>query len=334
METLTETHIVEALTPSAALTGKKWRGLILAADRWGSSAFYPGAVLERDGSRVFKQGTQIYQNHLSEQQERDLNGLPRPVQDLVGSIASDAVYGDEGEGPGLYADIEFHDSFVSRVTEAHKDIGLSVNANGLTEDTEKEGRFGPVLQAILSVDSVDVVTRAGAGGKLIKIIESDRGPAGRELGKVQSVTDVTKEDFENLSTQLLEAVRGIPAALKEALTPEPAGDPVETDEEKAEREAAEKAAAEKAAAEPKDEPVEVDHAKIIEALAAEQLPIDAVVLTPVINAVKAGTPLVEAVKAQSDLRDKLVGTSGDAGVITLREADTTTGLAYAVRVLG
>lgn len=331
MENLNRTHLVEGLSASGSLTGKKWRGLIMAADRWGSSAYYPSDVLSRDGSTFFKEGTQIYQNHLTEAQEDALEGGPRPMQDLVGRIASEVVFGDEGEGPGLYGDIEFHDSFVSRANEAHKDFGLSVNAHGLTEDAEVDGRYGPVLRGLLSVDSVDVVTRAGAGGKLIRIIESDRGLAGQEIKDTK--VELTKEDVE--------ALTGAITALREALADQPAGVvSVElSDEDKAlieEAKAARVKAAEDAEAAKAKEDQPVDVAAIVESLNKVDLPIEAVVLEPVIAAVKAGTPLVEAVKVQTDLRDTLSGSKTEVGTV-IREAYRGTeesGLTRAVKILG
>lgn len=316
----TELQLTESLAPAGTKTvGKKWRARIIEADRWGSSAYYPGEVLERDGARVFTKGLAMYADH---PKESDTWERPeRSIKDMVGKLVSEASYGDEGEGLGLYADVEFYDSFLSEINEKHEDVGLSVRATGLTEWAEMDGREGPVLVGLLAADSVDVVTRAGAGGKLTSILESDRETAGRPITRkeAQSVTDVTKEDFDLFKTELVEAIAGIPAAIAESLKPaivEPveAAEPVE--------------GAETVVA---DAPVEIDHAAIVEAISANHLPTTSA--KGIIEAVKAGASIEDAVKAQTDLREAFLATGTESGTVVINESAKATGLARAVTVL-
>ncbi len=322
----TQIKLHESVAASAATkqVGKKFRSLIVAADRWGSSAYYPAEVLERDGSRVFHAGVQMYADHQKESEKWDQP--ERSIDRLVGSLASDATYEAEGEeGPGLYANVEFYESFVNRVNELKEDVGLSINATGLTEDAEMAGRYGPVLVGLLAADSVDVVTRAGAGGKLVSIIESDRGLAGRELtesGKDQSVTDVTKEDFEALKLELVEAINAIPGALAEAFKPSAEAQP--TAEELAEKAAAEAEAGDK-------NEVTVDAAEVATAVVEAKLPASAI--APVVASVKEGKSLEEAVKIQTDYRDSLLEATEVGTVTRINESDKPHGLAYAVAKL-
>lgn len=308
--------LIESVGGSQTLTGNKWRARILETDRWGSSAYYPREVIERDGPRIFTAGMHMYQNHMSESEQWD-----RPegsVENLVGTLASDAVM----EADGLYADVEFFPSYVARISEIHKDVGLSIRASGLTEDAEMDGRFGPVLTALLAAQSVDVVTKAGAGGKLTSILESERELAGSliETNKegTQSVTDVTKEDFEALQTALIEAINGIPAALAESLSaaaPVAVVTPVEVD--------------------PADvvEAVVIDHAAVIEALATNHLP--AAVAGKVVKAIEAGATLEAAVQEQIDLREAFASNVEESGTVVITESNKqATGLARAVAVLG
>lgn len=308
-------ELVESVAGTQTLTGTKWRARILETDRWGSSAYYPREVVERDGPRIFTAGMHMYQNHMSESEQWD-----RPegsVENLVGKLASDAVM----EEDGLYADVEFFPSYVNRITEISKDVGLSIRASGLTEDAEMDGRYGPVLTAILAAQSVDVVTKAGAGGKLTSILESERELAGTliETDKkgTQSVTDVTKEDFEAFKVTLIEAINGIPAALAESLAAAPV---------------AEVAPVEEVA--PIEEAVEIDHAAVIEALAENNLP--AVVAPKIVEALKAGTELEAAVQEQIALREAFVAKAeSESGTVVISESNKAdTGLARAVALLG
>lgn len=304
----------------AAGKGLKWHARIIEGNRWGSSAYYPQEVLERDGPRVFTAGTQMFEDHLSDNEKWD-----RPegsVGKLIGKLVSDAVY----ESDGLYADVEFYESYGDRINEIGNDIGLSVRASGLTEDAEMDGRYGPVLVALLAADSVDVVTRAGAGGKLTSILESDREPAGRPIENdkegTQSVTDVTKEDFEGFQTTLLEAITALGTTLKESLAGvTPAGEPKE-EEPKVD--------------EPKegDEPVVIDHAAVVEAVRTNNLPTAAI--SAIIEALQKKETLEDAVKVQVELREAFVKSAGEQGVVTFEESkkDEPTGLARSVKILG
>lgn len=318
----TEIKLVESLAPTAEATvvkGKRWRARIIEANRWGSSAYYPADVLERDGARVFTAGLAMYANHAtdSESWERP----ERNINDLVGKLTSDAIF----ESDGLYADVEFYDSFVDRITELAEDVGLSVKATGLTEDAEMDGRYGPVLVGLLAADSVDVVTKAGAGGKLTSILESDRTPAGRPIEQegTQHVADVTKEDFEALKTALTEAIAGLGASLAESLKP---AEVVElSDEERAAAEA--KAEADKAAAEEEDK---VDAVAVATAVTEAGLPASAI--SRVAADVQAGTELTEAVKKETDYI--AAAKAPEVGVVITESGKSDSGLSYAVKLLG
>jgi hypothetical protein len=314
--TKTQVQLVESVGTAGNLSGTKWRARILETNRWGSSAYYPHEVVERDGPRVFHTGLQMFQNHLSESEQWD-----RPegsVENLVGKLVSDAWI----EEDGLYADVEFYPSYVDRISEIHKDIGLSVNAAGLTEDAEMDGRFGPVLVAILTAGSVDVVTRAGAGGKLTSILESDRAIAGRPVKEGnQSVTDLTKEDFEAGLSGLVESIStAVATSLTEALANHvPAeGEPKPKAEKPAKEETPAETLAEGAEENvetPGDEPAEVDVVEVVEALRESGLPKGAV--KKVVESIKGGSTLDDAIKAELDYAAELGAVKGEYGDITL-----------------
>lgn len=289
--------LVESLAPTGGNSvGKRWRARIIEANRWGSSAYYPAEVLERDGARVFTNGLPMYLNHPAESEKYERP--ERSVQDMVGKLVSDAVF----EEDGLYADVEFYDSFVATINERAEDVGLSVRASGLTEDGEMDGRYGPILLGMLSAESVDVVTRAGAGGKLTSILESERETAGTpiENKKGTSVTDVTKEDFEaftaDLKTVITEAFNGLAESLKPAV--------VEVVEET------------------KAEVVEeskVDMVAVATAVTEAELP--AAAIARIAGEVANGTELEEAVKAEVAYVG--AGKGREGGQVNLEEAGKT-----------
>lgn len=283
-------------------TGKRRRAKLISADVWGSSGYYPAAVLERDAGEVFIPGVKMYENHFTESEE-----YARPEGDiakLVGKLTSYGVYEpDNVEGPGVYADVEFYDSYVDRINEIADDVGLSVRGNGTSEEGEVAGRYGPIVTQLLNINSVDVVTTAGAGGKIVSILESAGPMAGTpiETEGDQSVTALTKEEFtagiaelkESFNTAVGEGfVTSLTTALKEALAPAPAGEavveaPAATTEITQVAEAADE--------------VVIDQAELATKFAESALPV--AVMPNIVAALKEGKTVAEAIESQTKLRE-------------------------------
>lgn len=137
----------------------------LIAPGKGSSAYYPESVLRRDGPNVFKAGTHVYLNHPTAMEE-----AARPegdVKNLAGVLSSNAVYHEShAKGPGLYARMKVFQDHAQTVEEKAPHVGMSIRASGIAESgTKRDGV--PVLKQLTSAESVDVVTRAGAGGMIL-----------------------------------------------------------------------------------------------------------------------------------------------------------------------
>lgn len=329
-----ETHLKEAVGASAELAKGKFRAKLISADAWGSSAYYTSEVLKRDGARVFRKGLHMYQDHLSESEQWD-----KPegsIANLVGTLETDAEFEENGpEGPGLYSDVKFYPSYVSRISELKEDVGLSVDAQGLTESGERDGRFGPILVALLSAKSVDVVTKAGAGGKLMHMIESDRGLAGRpvESKEKSAMTDVTKEDFDGLVAKF-DALPGLFAeALKTAgVVPAAQAPAVETPAEATTT--ATNTASATATETAGEKAFEPDVAAILEAARTNNLPGPAA--AAIVKAMRDDKlSLEDAVAAQVKLREAYIETSVEKGSVHITESGKPElhGLARAVTVL-
>lgn len=137
----------------------------LIAPGKGSSAFYPREVLQRDGPKVFKAGTHVYLNHPTAAEE-----AARPegdVANLAGVLTTAAVYHEShAKGEGLYARMKVFADHATTVEEKAPHVGMSIRAGGVAESgTKRDGL--PVLKELTHAESVDVVTRAGAGGMIL-----------------------------------------------------------------------------------------------------------------------------------------------------------------------
>lgn len=286
-------------------TGKRRRAKLISSDTWGSSAYYPADVLERDAPYVFTTGTKMYENHLS-----DTELYERPegdVSKLIGKLITDGRYEvDDEEGPGIYADVEFYDSYVDRINEIGDDVGLSVYGNADYVEGERDGRYGRIVTRLVNVESVDVVTKAGAGGKLVSIIESARQQAGYPIDTEgeQSVTALTKEDldagFESLAEKFAEIFKpysdamAAQAAAAEATTTEVENVTAEVTAEVTEP------VVEATTTEVANEVV-IDHAALITQITEAALP--SAVIPTVVADVQAGTEIKDAIAKQITLRE-------------------------------
>jgi|SRR5690606_32452418 len=165
-ETLRESALLSSADTQTAGKGI-WRSLLIAADVQGSSGYYPAEVLKRDGSTAFPAGTHVYFDHPTgtEEEERP----ERSVRDIAGYLLDDAAFEEGPDGRGLFARVQFTENAKSLVQELKKVIGLSIRAAGQIEETPSGER---IVRQITEGLSVDLVTRAGAGGRLVTMTES------------------------------------------------------------------------------------------------------------------------------------------------------------------
>lgn len=160
-----------------------WR-VKLIQPGWGSSGYYTPELLETYGPSTWPKGTQVYLDHptVSEKLDRP----ERSIRDLGGSLVTTPVYEKGGEdGPGLYSDIKFLPHVEPIIEALFNIVGMSVRASGEGSVGEVEGKKGLIFESLMDGDSVDVVTKAGAGGKLIRLMESARNEGKEEMGIVQ-----------------------------------------------------------------------------------------------------------------------------------------------------
>lgn len=176
---------------------------IIEGDRWGSSGYYPATVLERDGAKTFPAGTHSYLDHA-------VPGADS-VKELVGVLMEDArfVKEDENGKPVLKAPVRFYSKGMYNdewIKERMGAVGLSIRAGVDFENGQKQGRTGRIVTAFTEGISVDVVTRAGAGGKFGTIKESaDPGTIEHETEGGADVP-LTKEELEQIATTAASAV--------------------------------------------------------------------------------------------------------------------------------
>lgn len=190
---MTGTLILEASTiaPRKGTKGR-WRVRLIEADVMGSSGYYSSEVLRRDGPKAFPAGTHVYFDHATETESYERP--ERSVKDLAGALIEDAQYEDGPDGKGLFARVQFFPDYIPKI-EAMAEVmpvEMSIRAAGTIEENES----GRIVTSIVHGMSVDIVTRAGAGGRLIHMTEAAKPAA----AQVANLSEADKKVMSDLTT--------------------------------------------------------------------------------------------------------------------------------------
>ena len=263
--------LLEAKKPGEKDDGAgRYRIRIIAPGR-GSTGMYTAPNLA-ESAHLFVPGTHMFFDHqtMTEDWERP----ERSVRDLAGVFESGAEIMPDGS---LEADIKVYPSVNGIIRERWADIGVSINGWSVEE-------IGPdgVVPPLAGIQSVDFVTRAGAKGAVLEVLESDgrwrvKNPSNPTNTNVQEEQAVKPEDICKAVSEALTAA--MPAAIKEAAAM------IAADQEK-------KAAGAKKVEAPAVDPYEAA-AKVAE---AEDLPKEA--RARVMEAVKRGAGVDDAIEAE------------------------------------
>lgn len=275
--------------------GKTWLVQLISAGI-GSSATYPADILERDGASAFPRGTQVFLDHLTDEEDWQRDGS-HSIKDLVGVTLEDATY--EPATESLRAPVKWFNGFESFIEEAKDFIGLSVEVFAVMAEGVAESLVPSPFNAVA------VVPRAGRDGKVLhSLIESYRETHdsitpddNTETGKG---SNVTPEEIKALVESLVEPiVKGVTEGLKPA-------DPA-----------------------PEAEPT-VSGADVVEAALAEGLSKTA--RARVLAAVEGGAALTEAIATEKALRDEILAeaekvteSAGKIKTVTVDDGDFKVG---------
>ena len=203
--------LLEAKKPGEKDDGAgRYRIRIIAPGR-GSTGMYTAPNLA-ESAPLFVPGTHMFFDHqtMTEDWERP----ERSVRDLAGVFESGAEIMPDGS---LEADIKVYPSVNGIIRERWADIGVSINGWSVDE-------IGPdgVVPPLAGIQSVDFVTRAGAKGAVLEVLESDgrwrvKSPptsSNPTNTNVQEEQAVKPEDICKAVSEALTAA--MPAAIKEA----------------------------------------------------------------------------------------------------------------------
>ena len=146
-----------------AVTGSRARITIISPGQ-GSSGFYPPETIA-EAAPLFTPGTHMYLDHATPEEKaaRPAGSLSK----LVGVFESAAELMPDGS---LEADVKIFPTHREFIKEAAPYIGVSISGDG--EFGVQEGKT--VVERLTEINSVDFVTKAGRGGKVLSLLEAHR----------------------------------------------------------------------------------------------------------------------------------------------------------------
>lgn len=193
-ETLTE---VGTLTEATAGNPAKPGGFMvqLITPGWGSSGYYSAEVLQSAvEAKVWDAGTAMHLDHptAAESEERP----ERSVKDLAAVLTEAATWNGEGVvAPATPAGLG--KAFASDA-EFLKAVGVSIRASAEVELGEAEGRSGWIVKEFIPdpFNTVDFVTHAGRGGRVLELIESARRTVEATVSD-KAWSDFSQSDYDD-----------------------------------------------------------------------------------------------------------------------------------------
>jgi len=197
--------LLETISPDnvylTEVEGRRWRVRLIEAGMSANRRLYEAAVLQ-EAVGLFD-GVPAFCDHPTADEEE--RRPERSLRDKVG-VFENPVW----EDGGIEADFIPIDPWLREVMLTSFNEGVpgfvqfSINARGLAEsEKDDKGSYQRVTR-LLSVHSVDAVTTAAAGGRIIDVLASDKGA--READEMDWET-ITISDVAANRPDILEAIR-------------------------------------------------------------------------------------------------------------------------------
>jgi hypothetical protein len=187
---------------------------------------YEAKMLEENATKFT--GWRMYVDHLSPEARKAAGGLPRSIRDLGGRIIEAKWDGDvpadaeKGYGQGAVVATAKPTPFVRELIENDPEIieaSISATATGV-KPADKDGQRVWVVEGISPRGSVDWVTEAGAGGKVVSVMESvyEEENAEEEAIFAGMTSEDLTEAIAEARPEVVEALVGADKAAEEAAT--------------------------------------------------------------------------------------------------------------------
>lgn len=202
---LEQATITEAAAAAGAETGRL--PIQFISPGWGSSGYYSTEVIEEAAAGDFiPAGTHMYADHPTDAEALERPG--RSIKDLMAvtcesarvATAEDVANWGADEG-ALVGEVDVVPAWRPLLETVRKHIGTSIrgSATDIVEG-EAEGRSGKIIEGLVApAMSVDFVTRAGRGGKVLQVLESaDANRRALDRGVAEATVNDTREALQTV----------------------------------------------------------------------------------------------------------------------------------------
>jgi hypothetical protein len=194
------------LSERAAADAKKTGRMLVQfiSPGWGSSGYYGPEVLEQAVTdQVIPAGTHMYADHPTDAE--DAERPVRSIKDLMAVTVEDARLSADG---ALVGEVQVVPQWRDLVETVRDQIGVSIRGSATDIVVgEAEGRQGGIIEGLVApVLSVDFVTRAGRGGKVLSVLESAR--ANQRALRHDGIEEATVNDTREALQQVLRDTYG------------------------------------------------------------------------------------------------------------------------------
>lgn len=191
-QALMERSTSTARLVSEATTGPRYRVRLIEGPRWGSSGYYTGEAL--DSAPAAFEGSKTYLDHPARSDETERP--ERSLRDLVGSITNVTR---EADGVWGQLNVRPHMAKLVESLASDGDLDMSIRATAEAAPGQVNGRAGLIVSRFVDGLSVDLVTEAGAGGRVYELLESARArlaeaPARDRRDQLQRALNATHGD--------------------------------------------------------------------------------------------------------------------------------------------
>lgn len=182
--------------------------VVLIDAGWGSSGYYSESVLKNAAKNgIFGEGLQMYVDHPGTEEMYDRP--ERSIRDIAAVLATPGTYDESVRGVVAEARPVGVNGVLLQDKEFLKAIGLSIRAYGDSTIGEAEGRKGQIITELTEAISVDFVTKAGRGGKvLVDLMESARPEQVNERAVAHGIEEATANESRMALQRALEEQYG------------------------------------------------------------------------------------------------------------------------------
>jgi hypothetical protein len=213
-------QIIEAVKDS---DGREWDVILIEAGTSKNGNHYPAETLE--AAVPLFEGAYAFADHATDEERR--TRPERSVKDKVGRF-SNVQFGQHEVGGRIVEGLKARFKVIAPwLREVLKEavamnepdfLGFSVDVEGMVGRKEVGGRQVKLVERIVKVHSVDVVTDPAAGGRIVRLVASNRQEEGENMTPEQ-IKALIQEALKANQTELAAQLKAELASIVEAVKP-------------------------------------------------------------------------------------------------------------------